>query len=234
MGNSAARGPRFFMSTRINSRLTSLFVTTVLILGMVWYMQPDSGVQEFRRCDQAMRNARSWRIHRVLNEADKTEDTSIEVYCPSKYHVKSAYSFRSHGKVIETSNETVDAEGYHYSRNPDGVTWTRITMSGEVSGVCSWGPRGVDEFLGAFDAVIKVGKITKGTKRTVNGSECRQWTASVPAPGGQRDAFIICIGNDDLPLEVRLPDGSMVTTYSDWNQAIEIDAPDPDSIVTNH
>jgi hypothetical protein len=84
--------------------------------------------------------------------------------------------------------------------------------------------------LQPLDLILTTGKVRKGEKRIVNGERCRDWVASVPAPAGWREEFVVCIGDDELPREVFTPDRRLVETYSDWNAAIRIEPPPAEDV----
>ena len=151
--------------------------TFVVLAGVViFYLLPDGGVTQFKRMNQAMQNARSWRSHSVVTEPAHEEDSMMEVYCPSQIHSKNTVT----AGTTSTESEIIETANASYIHKEGG--WERAEKIASSSGVCFWGPRGIDGLLGQLDAVMRLGKISKGSSRFVNGERCRDWTGSVPAP----------------------------------------------------
>ncbi len=217
------------MDRRLNLRLASAVVTLLLIAGVGYMLAPGSGASQFAAMDQALRNARSWRSHQVMQEPGRSRETKMEVYCPDHIHLWSQMINEEGGERKVVENETLDIGGTTYTRVVRG--WTSTPSLRDASAACLWGPRGVDEQLGRLDLVRRAGRIRDTGKRSVNGAECRDWTGSLPTAGGWRDAWVVCIGEGDLTLQIRTPDGSQVTTYSDWNKPILISPPGREEIV---
>jgi hypothetical protein len=193
----------------------------LLLIAVAIYLHSSQGPDEFLKMDHALRLAQSWRSHRVMNEPGRSNDQHMEVYCPTSVHIWQTST--SAGRPPQES-ETIDTMSGSYVRN--GTEWMVSGFSERmISSPCSWGPRGADDFLGTLDVVVQSGRIHRGETRRVNGDLCRDWTASVPAPAGWRDAFVACIDDRHLPLEVAAPDRSLVITYSDWNKPILIETP---------
>lgn len=200
-----------------------VFVAVVALV--VYYMTPGSGVSQFKEMNAALQNARSWRVHTVLNEPTRSSETSTEVYCPDRVHTAMKMTLDEGGRHIEDESETIFITGSVYTKKALG--WSLRQDERYGSAACVWGPRGSDQALGQMDVIVRIGKIRKGGQRLVSSGWCRDWIASVPAPAGWRDSFGVCIGDDRLPREVFTPDRSQVSTYSDWNTPIKIEAPDP-------
>jgi len=190
---------------------------------LVWWVLPSSGVSEFKKMNAAMQNARSWRVHTIVDEPTKSVEVVTEVYCPSRVHIVTKSTIEQGVEKYEQSSESIWIEGTNYTRLADG--WVVSHELRQNTSECLWGAQGSDTMLAQMDAVTRLGKIRKGDKREVNGFTCRDWIASEPAPTGWRDVFSVCVDSNDLPREVFTPDRREVIAYSDWNQPIKIDAP---------
>jgi len=217
------------MERNLASGLAARGVIFGFVALLIWWVLPSSGVSEFKKMNAAMQNAKSWRMHTVVDEPTKSVDSQTEVYCPSRVHVVSKSSLEQGGTKYEQSSESIWIEGASYTRKDDG--WLLSHEDRQNTAACMWGPRGGDALLGQMDVIAVRGKIRKGDKREVSGFRCRDWIASIPAPAGARDVFGVCVDSDDLPREVFTLDRSEVITYSDWNQPIKIDAPPSDQIL---
>jgi len=237
LGASSANGrigkAKFGQTVGMERGLANGLAARAVIFGfvalLIWWVLPDSGASEFRRMNAALQNARSWRVHTVVDEPTKSVDALTEVYCPSRVHVISKSVIEQGGEKHEFSSESIWIEGTSYTRQADG--WRMSHELRQNTAECMWGARGSDALLGQMDAIARLGKIRKGSKREANGITCRDWIASVPGPAGLRDVFGVCVDSDLLPREVFTPDRSEVITYSDWNVPVKIDAPPSDEIL---
>jgi hypothetical protein len=176
----------------------------------------------------ALQNARSWRVQTVVSEPTKNVESLTEVYCPSRVRTVNKAVSDEGGRHSEEDSEDIWIDGTSYAKK--GSHWVVSQMERSRTASCSAGPRATDALLQPLDLILATGKIRKGDKRIVNGERCRDWTASVPAPAGWREEFVVCIAEDGLPREVFTPDRGMVETYSDWNAAIRIERPPAEEV----
>ena len=198
-------------------------VILVLVAVLIYWALPDSGIAALKKMNAAMQNARSWRIDTVVDEPTKKVQSTVEVYCPSRFHEVSSSSHEEGGRQFEESSENYWIEGTSYSKK--GPKWVISQEERFRSASCTYGPRSTDALLDRLDPIIAMGRVHKGDKRVINGDPCRDWIASVHAPGGWRDEFGVCVGDDGLPREAFSPDRQMVETFSQWNAPIRIEAP---------
>ncbi len=205
----------------------------VIIFGLaavaVFYMLPSSGASQFQKMNAALQNARSWRARTEIHEPTRNQESTVEVYCPSRVHTVSKFRVDDGATHVQEESEEIWIEGAVYARK--GFHWVLTHDQRMNTAVCAWGPRGSDTFLAQMDGITHIGKIRKGERRFVGDTHCRDWIASVPAPSGWRDSFVVCIGPDSLPREVFSPDRSTVITCSDWNAPVRVEAPGPDDSV---
>jgi hypothetical protein len=211
------------MERLLMNSLASRVIIFALVMILVYWAWPDSGVTEFKKMNAAMQNARSWRMETAVTEPTKKVQSTLEVYCPSRFHEVSNSVREEGGSTIEDSSESYWIEGTGYSKK--GTHWVISQEQRSHSGSCAYGPRRTDELLERLDPILILGKIRKGETRFVDNRQCRDWIASVRGPSGWREEFGVCIGDGDLPLEVFTPDRRMVETYTDWNASIRIEAP---------
>lgn len=193
------------------------------LAGVAIYIRSNQGADEFRQMDHALRQAQSWRSHRVMRDSGRSNDQRMEVYCPSSLHIWQTST--SYGQPPE-QNEMIETFSGTFARKGPESEWMLAGDSERMmTSPCSWGPRGIDDFLGSLDVVLQSGRIHRGDTRRINSNLCRDWTASVPTSTGWRDSFLVCIDEQHLPLEVASSDRSVVITYSDWNKPIRIETP---------
>jgi hypothetical protein len=215
------------MDRKLKSGLAARAVIFGLAAVLIYWVLPDAGLSALRKMNAAMQNARSWRMDTVVTEPTKKGESTVEVYCPSRFHEVSKESYEQGGKQYEETSESFWIEGTSYMKK--GPKWVisqeERAERARTTASCSRGPRSTDALLDRMDFILMTGKIRKGDRRTVNGDQCRDWIASASAPEGWRDEFGVCIGDGDLPREVFAPDRQMVETYSEWNVPIRIEAP---------
>lgn len=210
------------------SGLAARVVAIGLVALVIYWMLPDAGLSELKRMNVALQNARSWRVQTVVTEPTKNVDSLTEVYCPSRVRTVNKAVSDEGGRHSEDDSEEIWIDGTSFAKK--GSHWVVSQVERSRTASCSMGPRSTDALLQPLDLILATGKIRKGEKRIVNGERCRDWTASVPAPAGWRDEFVVCIGDDKLPREVFTPDRRMVETYSDWNAAIRIERPPAEQV----
>ncbi len=218
------------MERNLAGSLASRAIVFGMVLAFLYYISPDSGVSALKKMNTALNNARSWRVHTLVNEPTKNIESTVEVYCPSRVHSVQRSTITDGGTAIENTSEFIWIEGTNYNRK--GLHWTLVHEDRMQTASCSMGPRGSDSMLQSMDLILFNGKVRKGDRRVVEGERCRDWILSVPAPGGGwRDEYGVCVGDHDLPMEVFTPDRRMVETYTDWNVPIKIEAPAAEDIV---
>jgi archaellum component FlaF (FlaF/FlaG flagellin family) len=190
---------------------------------LIYWMLPDAGLSALKTMNTTLQNARSWRVQTVVTEPTKSVETLTEVYCPSRVRTVNKALTDEGGQHYEDNSEDIWIDGTSYAKK--GSHWVVSQETRSRTASCAMGPRATDALLQPLDLILTTGKIRKGEKRIVNGERCRDWVASVPAPAGWREEFVVCIGDDELPREVFTPDRRLVETYTDWNAAIRIEAP---------
>jgi len=211
------------MERSTTNALVARGVVLALVAGLLYWAWPDSGIAALKKMNSAMQNARSWRVETAVNEPTKKAQSTVEVYCPSRFHEVSTASHEEGGSHLEESSESYWIEGTSFAKK--GSQWVISQEERSRSASCTYGPRSTDALLDRLDSVITMGKVRKGDKRVINGDPCRDWMASVRAPAGWREEFGVCIAEDGLPREVFSPDRQMVETFSQWNVPIRIEAP---------
>lgn len=210
------------------SGLAARVVAIALVALVIYWMLPGAGPSELKRMNVALQNARSWRVQTVVIEPTKNVDSLTEVYCPSRIRTVNKAVSDEGGRHSEDDSEDIWIDGTSYAKK--GSHWVVSQVERSRTASCSVGPRATDALLQPLDLILATGKIRKGDKRIVNGERCRDWTASVPAPAGWREEFVVCIAEDGLPREVFTPDRRLVETYTDWNAAIKIEPPPAEEV----
>jgi hypothetical protein len=136
-------------------------------------------------------------------------DMSMDVVCPDK--------MRTVTKAGAGTAETVRVGDAMYMKA--GPKWMKVPATGQPASVCG-NTAAPGSKMPTVDPNVTM---TKGGTETVNGETCTDWTTTVSDGKGGQTSSIMCIGSDNLPLQIKT--GQMVMTYSDWNKPITIEAP---------
>jgi hypothetical protein len=211
------------MDRKLANSLAARIVIFALVAALIYWALPDAGLSALKKMSTAMQNARSWRMDLVVTEPTKKIQSTVEVYCPSRFHEVTNSAFQEGGSQVEESSENYWIEGTSYAKKDSKWVISQEQRSRTAS--CTYGPRATDMLLERLDPIVNSGKVRKGAKRIVNDVPCRDWIASVRAPAGWREEFGVCLADDGLPREVFAPDRQVVETYTDWNSPIRIEAP---------
>jgi hypothetical protein len=150
----------------------------------------------------AMQKATSWK----MTMKSGTGETTMEIVCPDK--------MRTQSKTGAMTVEMVRVGQNMYSKM--GSKWMKVPATGQPATVC--GATGSQ--MPAMDANTKM---TKGGTQMVNGESCTEWTTTTTDAKGASVSSTMCIGNDNLPRQIK--SGDSVMTFSDWNKPITIEAP---------
>lgn len=158
----------------------------------------------------AMQKASSW--HMTMKGPNV--EMSMDVVCPDK--------MRTLSKTAKMTAESVRVGADMYVKA--GSRWMKTPATGQPASVCGNAGNGYAGGAGSkvptFDPTVKM---TKGGSETVNGESCTDWTTTVSDNKGSQRSYVMCLGSDNLPRQIKT--GDMVMTYSDWNKPITIEAP---------
>lgn len=176
-----------------------------------------NGKQELMRAAEAMKNAKSWREHMMMEEPGKTVEVEVEVSCPDKEHTTSTMNGRTF-ESIHLGNDSYTKIGGQWMRMPA----TRTALAN-----CGMGTLRPARDQADPMAELDKAKITPAGLDTVNGSPCQEYQIETTAgaePGSKDVTSTVCIGvTDHLPRQMKVE--GMTVTWSDWNQPVSIAAP---------
>ncbi|HET9839267.1 MAG TPA: hypothetical protein VFR84_13620 [Candidatus Angelobacter sp.] len=192
-----------------------------------------SGQTEMQRAFAAKREVKSYRMTTLLSlHPGQPLKTVIEVSCPDRERFTTT--------IGERSFHAVRIGGKAYTEQQDGTWLTQEIASN------SWAPCGSNPGDPAPWAVMNEGRdpsvvlskmadhaeFERGAFVTTPEGNCQQWTVRLTLPGGAEHghgpgglSYTICLDNKHLPVAVSMGRGGMVTSYSDWNKEVQIDAP---------
>ncbi|HSB75871.1 MAG TPA: hypothetical protein VLC12_09490 [Terriglobales bacterium] len=188
-----------------------------------------SGQSELQKALDAKKAAHSWRTVTLLRaHPGRALETTIEVSCPDREHIVTSLggtryeSIRVGNQAWTRSNngawtsEPENADAYPCGANPGApARWAMMNEGRDPATV-------IATMAAKMNAQVGRGEIAR-----VGDSSCQRWIVSFQHPGGERGVnYTVCIDpGDHLPREVVMGSGGLVTTYSDWNKPMQIDAP---------
>jgi hypothetical protein len=192
-----------------------------------------TGRAEIERTIEAKKNARSFRMKTVLRmDPGQPLITTTDVACPDRERFTTT--------IGEKEFQAVRIGEKAYIEQKDGSWGVEDTPA------AGWAPCGDNPGEPAPWALMNEGRdpstvlakllanaeISRGAFVSTNAGNCQQWILSIKMPGGATHGhgadglnYTVCIDRNHLPLAVIMGSGGMVTSYSDWNKPVEIDAP---------
>ena len=193
-----------------------------------------TGKSEMQRALEAKKEARSFRMTTLLHlHPGRPLETVVEVSCPDRERFTTTIGDRAF--------HAVRIGGKAYTEQLDG-TWS--VQDTQPSG---WAPCGENPGEPAPWAVMNEGRdpsavlakmadhaeFVRGAFVATPDGNCQQWTVTLKLPGGAAHGhganglnYTVCLApGQRLPVAVSMGTGGMVTSYSDWNKPIQIEAP---------
>jgi hypothetical protein len=189
-----------------------------------------SGQGELQKAFDAKKGAHSWRAVTVLKaHPGRALETTVEVSCPDREHIVTSLgdaryeSIRVGNQTWMRSNnsqwtsQTAGPEVYPCGANPGApAPWAMMNEGRDPATV-----------LATMAAKMNA-QVGRGDLAQVGNSSCQQWVVSFQHPGGGGRGlnYTVCIDpSDHFPRQVVMGTGGLVTTYSDWNQPMQIEPP---------
>ena len=203
--------------------IARLVMAVVLVGGLIWWLMPGRGEEEFVDAQNALRKVRSWRVQATFESPDQSHRMLIEFACPSQDHTRRDVTFKDGHSPFHLETTHIGLEGFE--RMPNGQWKRRNGEFGPGYTVCRALLQGQDmEPMPPLLLFLKRGVIRKGERTTVGGAPCREWKVQVMVGPGQLETESICLGVEDhLPRRRIAKDREYI--YYDWNSPVEIEAP---------
>ena len=200
-----------------------LAMAVVLIGGLMWWLMPGSGDEEFVDAQNALRAARSWRMQTAVETPAQSHTTVIEVSCPESDHRRTDVTFKDGHAPFRIEEIHIGLQGFEWQ--PSGEWKRRESEFGPGYRLCHSMKQGQDfEPMPPLALLLQRGVIRKGDEMNLNGETCREWTVQLAAGAGTLRTEKICIHpKDHLPRRRITAEATYL--YSDWNTPIEITAP---------
>ena len=193
-----------------------------------------NGKSEMQRALEAKKAVHSFRMTTLLHlHPGHPLETVVDVSCPDRerftttigdqtFHAvrigSKAYTEQQDGRW--TVQETPASGWSPCGENPgEPAPWAVMNEGRDPSTVLAKMARSAEFVRGAFVAT--------------RGGNCQQWILSLKMPGGPAHGhgaaglhYTVCLDpGQHLPVAVSMGSGGMVTTYSDWNKPVQIEAP---------
>jgi hypothetical protein len=193
-----------------------------------------NGPAELQRAFATRQEVKSFRMTTLLRlHPGEPLKTVVEVSCPDRERFTTTIGGRAF--------HAVRIGGKAYVEQQDD-TWTA-----QDTPATGWSPCGDNPGEPAPWAVMNEGRdlsvvlakmadhaeFTRGAFVATPDGNCQQWTLALKLPGGAQHghganglSYTVCIDpGRHLPVAISMGSGGMVTSYSDWNQPIPIEAP---------
>jgi hypothetical protein len=200
-----------------------LIIAVVLIGGLIWWLSPGRGEEEFIETQNALRKAMTWRIESAFESGTQSHASLVEIVCPNNIHVRRDVTFSDGTPPFRIEEIRIGMDKYTWK--PGGEWERNLGELPPYQYICRAMHQGQDlEPMPPFLMFVKRGVIRKGEKMTVHGESCREWTVQIPdSPGSLRTERICISENDHLPRRRITPESTFL--YTAWNTPIHISAP---------
>ena len=107
-----------------------------------------------------------------------------------------------------------------------GSTWRKLTTTANPATSAALLSNDPQKLMDQMTTSQKDGSLTKGTLDNVDGTACQNWVWTAAAGSSSKSNGTICIGvHNNLPVQFKTSDGTVVAKYSDWNAPISIQPP---------
>jgi hypothetical protein len=204
-----------------------ILVAAIVIVWAASYMSPGSGEKEFQKTLDAMKHVHSLRASYTANLSGTRSEMLWELDCTRNILHSQSHMVTADNPPREFADDELNIGGYQYQRR--NGQWNIAYRGGsQTSGnFCRHLVDGSDTgVLPPIASLIQHAILQKSDKKTVNGVRCREWQVTTKS-GPYFEHQTICIGLDDhLPYEVATEGGLTHSSFSDYNQPIEFDAPE--------
>ena len=193
-----------------------------------------NGKTESQRSLEAKKAAKSWRMKTSLSlHPGAALETEVFVSCPDRERIVT----RMGDRTFQTVRIGKDA----FIQGSDGQ-WSRAEVPKDAypCGESAGAPPPFAMMNEGRDMATVIATMANNPKSPitvrpgslvlVEGTSCQQWVVSFAHPGTQANAkgmsYTVCLGSSDrLPRQLVMGSGGMITTYYDWNQPVQIEAP---------
>jgi len=203
-------------------------LAAVMVMGLgYWMLAPGGGPEEFARAQQALRNARSWRLQYSGREGNMPKaEMTAEISCPN-LHLLRRMTNAPEGAPLTYQEFLIRGENGYYREGPE-EEWRVGGEMWELEHLCAQaaGGGGNPRFMPSWADLLRGrANIVKGERKTIAGVNCRVWQVKYLLEAERYLNEDICIGTDDHLARERITSTGRFA-YADWNADIAILAPD--------
>jgi hypothetical protein len=190
-------------------------------------VNPSDGDTEFQKTWEATKQLKSFRG--AYSESTSHSERVWEVDC-NRVMVHEQSHFENGGdSPFDMKQDELLVGDQRYTREGGG-SWQNVGYAGDRGSAkwyCDNLARGtMSDLLPDMLTLIRHAMTEKGSKKAVNGVQCREWKFAIKGAVTGTQPGSVCIGVDDhLPYEMTMEGGGHFT-YSDYNRPIQFDAPE--------
>ncbi len=203
--------------------LAHLLVGLFLLAMFYWAIAPPGWEKQFKATGEALTKARSFHIT-ILTKDPKGETFEVmkEANCPSDFHVLQRH-YAKDGTMIPMEDVEIWSIGKtHVLRQDTSVMDTNDRFGGADCGSKHLLELGM---LPNFETILARGNGKRGSKKTIDGKTCREWSIQMPEGNGWGEIYSMCVDENNLPLEVVTRNHVTVAHATHWNEKIELPQP---------
>jgi hypothetical protein len=200
----------------------AIFIVLALLVGGIvayWRWTPELGVAELQRSQDAVAQAKSWRVDSNQNSGGIESARTEEVTCPgnkresTQYHSDDGHS---------GSSTTIAYQGEIFTRTNDDP-WQKTTLPDGASpiNVCDADSRINISVIYRIGELKLRGKLTKKDRGVIDGVKCQWWDADFGNQWPQVPNYSVCIAPDThLPRQINFTNPGNTIRFSGWNSTV--------------
>lgn len=210
--------------------IVRLAVGVAIVAWAASYLGTGSSEKEFQKTLDAMKQVHSFRVAYTSTPGTQHNDMLWEVDCARDIlHQQTHFVDTRTDPPQDFNQNQLFVAGRAYNRKDDG-SWAPGFAGGGGSAkrYCSNLSQGTESsLLPQIGTMIKRGILQKGDKKIVNGVRCREWLVTMKGGFSGLEHDTVCLGlADHLPYEMTVDWQHSRASFSDYNAAIQFDAPD--------
>lgn len=208
----------------IDRRVIAHLLVGLFLLGMFyWAMRRPAWEKQFKATGEALEKAKSFQLRVVTRQpTGEISEVTQEANCPGDFHQLQRRYGKDGANVPATEIEIWSVGKMHILRQND-----KVVAVNERVGTPPCGSQYLLELATGLNhqIIYMKGHGEGGTKKSVDGRSCREWTIQMPEGNGWGELYTMSIDENNLPLEVVTRGGATVAHASHWNERIELPQP---------
>ena len=204
-------------------RLSYLAVVAIMAALIFYSISPPKWESQFQATGLAMEHAKTWKLQvSARPPGEQAYEFAEEVVCPKEYH-----SARRKEPIEGKPQTGLDLEVWVVGDKAVQRLGDKLLAMKDRGWPPECGKKRLFELQGVplYPVMMMTGHAVRGGKKTINGMECRVWTAQLPKGDGWGDVYDVCIDKKNFPLELVMKDGSLTARASHWDEPIQLPQP---------